>query len=52
MCRDLKMAALFVISDQTLGASTIDDSEARLDVIDDSVYKLVAFFLPKVSTPH
>jgi nicotinic acid mononucleotide adenylyltransferase len=45
---DLKMAALFVISDQTLGASTIDDSEARLDVIDDSVYKLVAFFLPKV----
>ena len=26
---DLKMAALFVISDQTLGASTIDDSEAR-----------------------
>jgi uridine phosphorylase len=45
---DLKMAALFVISDQTLGASTIDDSEARLDVIDESVYKLVAFFLPKV----
>jgi nicotinic acid mononucleotide adenylyltransferase len=45
---DLKMAAFFVISDQTLGASTIDDSEARLDVIDDSVYKLVAFFLPKV----
>ena len=28
--------------------STIDDSEARLDVIDESVYKLVAFFLPKV----
>jgi hypothetical protein len=45
---DLKMAALFVISDQTLGASTIDDSEARLDVIDEYVYKLVAFFLPKV----
>ena len=45
---DLKMAALFVISDQTLGASTIDDSEARLDIIDESVYKLVAFFLPKV----
>ena len=37
------MAALFVISDQTLGASTIDDSEARLDVIDESVYKLVSF---------
>jgi uridine phosphorylase len=45
---DLRMAALFVISDQTLGASTIDDSEARLDIIDESVYKLVAFFLPKV----
>ena len=45
---DLKMAALFVISDQTLGESTIDDSEARLDVIDESVYKLVAFLLPKV----
>jgi hypothetical protein len=50
--RDLKMAALFVISDQTLGASTIDDSEARLDVIDESVYKLVTFFLPKVSSPQ
>jgi phosphopantetheine adenylyltransferase len=49
---DLKMAALFVISDQTLGASTIEDSEARLDVIDESVYKLVTFFLPKVSSPQ
>jgi hypothetical protein len=49
---DLKMAALFVISDQTLGESTIDESEARLDVIDDSVYKLVAFFFPKVSAPQ
>jgi hypothetical protein len=46
------MAALFVISDQTLGESTIDESEARLDVIDDSVYKLVAFFFPKVSAPQ
>jgi nicotinic acid mononucleotide adenylyltransferase len=45
---DLKMAAFFVISDQTLGGSTIDESEARLDVIDDSVYKLVDFLLPKV----
>ena len=45
------MAALFVISDQTLGASTIDDSEARLDIIDESVYKLVAFLLPKVLAP-
>ena len=49
--KDLKMAALFVISDQTLGASTIDDSEARLDIIDESVYKLVAFLLPKVLAP-
>jgi hypothetical protein len=46
--QDLKMAALFVISDQTLGASTIDDSEARLNLIDDSVYKVVSFLLPKV----
>ena len=45
---DLKMAALFVISDQTLGGSTIDESEARLDLIDESVNKLVSFFLPKV----
>jgi nicotinic acid mononucleotide adenylyltransferase/uridine phosphorylase len=45
---DLKMAAFFVISDQTLGGSTIDESEARLNLIDDSVYKLVAFLLPKV----
>jgi hypothetical protein len=48
---DLKIAALFVISDQTLGGSTIDESEARLDLIDESVYKLVAFLLPKVVAP-
>ena len=48
---DLKMAALFVISDQTLGGSTIDESEARLDLIDESVNKLVAFLLPKVLAP-
>jgi hypothetical protein len=44
---DLKMATLFVISDQTLGGSTIDESEARLDLIDESVYKLVSFFFPR-----
>ena len=49
--KDLKMAALFVISDQTLGGSTIDESEARLDIIDESVYKLVSFLLPKVLAP-
>ena len=48
---DLRMAALFVISDQTLGGSTIDESEARLNLIDESVYKLVSFLLPKVLTP-
>jgi hypothetical protein len=48
---DLKMAVLFVISDQTLGGSTIDESEARLDLIDESVNKLVAFLLPKVLAP-
>jgi uridine phosphorylase len=46
--KDLKMAALFVISDQTLGDSTIDESESRLDLIDESVYKLVSFLFPKV----
>ena len=49
--KDLKMAALFVISDQTLGGSTIDESEARLDIINESVYKLVSFLLPKVLAP-
>ena len=49
---DLKMSAFFVISDQTLGDSTIDESESRLNVIDDSVYKLVAFLLPKVLSPN
>ena len=48
---DLRMAALFVISDQTLGGSTIDESEARLNLIDESVYKLVSFLLPKVLAP-
>src|SRR5215468_9250264 len=39
---DLKISAFFVISDQTLGDSTIDEDEARLNVIDESVYKLVS----------
>ncbi len=45
---DSKMAAFFIISDQTLGDSTIDESEGRLNVIDDSVYNLVAFLLPRI----
>src|SRR5262245_35782414 len=49
---DLKMSAFFVISDQTLGDSTIDEDEARLNVIDESVYKLVSFLLPKVLSPN
>ncbi len=49
--RDLKMAALFTMSDQTLGVSTIDESESRLNVIDESVYKQVSFLLPKVLAP-
>jgi hypothetical protein len=50
--RDLKMAALFTMSDQTLGVSTIDESESRLNAIDDTVYKLVSFLLPKVLAPN
>jgi phosphorylase superfamily protein len=50
--KDLKMAAFFIISDQTLGGSTIDETEARLDVIDDSVYKQVTFLLPKTVLPN
>ncbi|MGE5302459.1 MAG: hypothetical protein ACM3TN_03965 [Alphaproteobacteria bacterium] len=47
--RDLNMAVLFVISDQTLGESTIEESNAYRDVIDVSVDKLIAFFLAKVA---
>jgi hypothetical protein len=45
---DLKIAALFVISDQTLGDMTIEDTNALRGLIDDSVDKLMAFFFPKV----
>ncbi|HUK40193.1 MAG TPA: hypothetical protein VLX11_04090, partial [Candidatus Acidoferrales bacterium] len=45
---DFKMSAFFVISDQTLGDSTIGEDESHLNIIDDSVYKLVAFLLPKI----
>jgi hypothetical protein len=47
--KDLNMAALFVISDQTLGESTIEDSNAYRGVIDESVDKIVSFLLPKVA---
>ena len=49
--KDLKMGALLVISDQTLGESTIEESNAHRDLIDASVDKLIAFFLPKIAGP-
>jgi uridine phosphorylase len=49
--RDLEMAALFVISDQTLGDMTIEDTNALRGLIDESVDKLMSFFLPKVVNP-
>ena len=48
---DVKMSAFFVISDQTLGDSTIGEDESHLNIIDESVYKLVAFLLPMILTP-
>jgi hypothetical protein len=50
--RDLEMAALFVISDLTLGDMTIEDTNAMRGVIDDSVDKLMSFFFPKVVEPN
>jgi hypothetical protein len=48
---DVKMSAFFVISDQALGDSTIGEDESHLNIIDESVYKLVAFLLPMILTP-
>jgi uridine phosphorylase len=50
--KDLKMAALFTMSDQTLGGSTIDQSESRLNQIDETVYTLIEVLLPKVLAPE
>lgn len=47
--KDVDMVVLMVISDQTLGETTIEESNAYRDVIDASVDKLQAFFLPKVT---
>jgi len=49
--KDLNMAVLFVISDETLGESTIEESNAYRDVIDVSVDKLIAYFLTKLAGP-
>src|SRR5215472_1819745 len=46
---DLKMSAFFFISDQTLGDSTIDEDEAHLNTIDESVYKVIELLLPKIT---
>jgi len=45
--KELEVALLLVISDQTLGETTIEESNAYRDVIDASVDKLQAFFLPR-----
>jgi uridine phosphorylase len=50
--RDLQIAALFVISDQTWGDMTIEDTNALRGLIDDSVDKLMSFLFPKVVVPN
>jgi hypothetical protein len=45
---DLKLAAFFVISDETLGDLTIEQTNAYRGVIDASVAKLITFLLPKL----
>jgi uridine phosphorylase len=46
--RDLEIAALFVVTDQTLGEMTIEDTNAKRGIIDESVDKLVSFLLPRL----
>jgi uridine phosphorylase len=50
--RDLEMAALFVISDQTLGDMTIEDTNALRGLIDDSVDKVMSVLFSKVVEPN
>jgi hypothetical protein len=38
---------LFVVSDQTLGKITINETNAQRGLIDDSADKLVSFLVPK-----
>ena len=45
------MGVLFVISDQTLDESTIEESNAHRDLTDACVDKLIVFFLPKITGP-
>ncbi len=49
---DLQMAALFVISDQTLGETTIDETMAVRGLIDESVDKVMAVVSPKIVNPN
>ena len=48
---DLKIAALFVISDQALGDITIEETNAFRGVIDESVDKLISVLFSKVANP-
>lgn len=48
---DLKMAVLFVISDQTLGANTLEQSNAYRGVIDASADRLISFLLARALGP-
>ena len=48
---DLKIAALFVISDQALGDITIEETNAFRGVIDEAVDKLISVLFSKVANP-
>jgi hypothetical protein len=49
---DVKIAALFVISDHTWGDMTIEESNALRGLIDESVDKLMSALFPKVVEPN
>ena len=46
------MAALFVISDETLGDTTIDETMALRGIIDESVDKVMSVVSPKIVNPN
>lgn len=49
---DLKMAAFFVISDATLGESTITETNAHRGIIDGSVNRLISFLVRELLHPE
>jgi uridine phosphorylase len=49
---DIKMGVFFVLSDQTLGVSTINESNAHRGVIDASANKLISFLIRKLLGPQ